>query len=187
MSHQKIAQFWTKVAGTLLDKEAGSEQRDTALFATAEYVRKNPHRIKKQRLPKRAKLIDDDDKLLDAMEDPKVRDKHMLNFFYSWRDHVVKLEAINASNILLALCAMRTFHRLEIPEATEEVRANLFDEFGWDDDVPVTLKEVRDQSSLWSLDLELLSQELRLGHRIRKESEEPDPEDDFSFIPEGGF
>lgn len=182
----KFGEFWTKMIGVFMNKEAGADEKDQAFHLLAEYVRKNPHRHKREPLPKRPGSLDNDSAILDQLEKSKRSDasKRGLRMFFAWRAAVQKIEGHNAANLAMLLNAVRIYDRLGVEEGALEVENHLRSEFGWDGERPKTLESVREQSARWSMDLEVLSADLRYGERQRAQDDEEDPEDDLSFMGE---
>lgn len=184
-----FGEFWTKIIGVFMNKEAGADEKDQSFHLLAEYVRKNPHRHKRRPLPRRPSSLDNDDVILDQLEKAKRSDasKRGLRMFFAWRAAVQKLEGENAATLAMLLSSVRTFDRLGIEEAAVEVETYLRDEFGWNGERPKTIEDVRGQSSVWSMDLEVLSSDLRYGERQSAAEDEEDPEDDFTFMGDAPF
>jgi len=182
-SNQAHARMWTKIVGVLMDKSAGSSQRDNAHFAVAEYVRRNKEMFRPLSLPQRPVMIGDDDEILAAKERSK-RTAEMtrkLGMFTAWSSAVVRREARNAGTLGIVLNSMRTFARLGIDESTSELLEFAREEFGWCGGVLTELSDVRSMSYSATMDRALLSDDLRRGERVRRTESAP-VADDLTFM-----
>lgn len=169
------AEYWTKIQRVLHSSQDQGE-RDSAWFAVAADVAKNPHRYRRPVMPPRPANLREDDYILDAIRKTKrdTTERLAVALFRSWKNAVLRQEAIAHSRVLHLLRAVRALERIEgdgsgeLAAMADELRGILEREWGWVRPVPHEHIQIAKLANALSINLDQMSADLRRGRRIYK-------------------